>query len=443
MKTITIILLSILSFSTFAGDKVLNGGNAIVCRDSAKQITSVKVLDLYEVELAGGVVHFDPTKATWKEKLEAKFTEWSSVAPKRMKQYSDWLATFEQDAGFYTGINIPAIPDHGSVAIPKGCDLEPVGFQRPDSEMFPGVKRYVVNKDFWDRMDETHRAGLVLHELIYRESIPMKHVTSFPTRYFNGFLVSSFPDPEQYLRVAAKMPLSYIEYHGLVLAGASCIENEPCQPKVETYSSGNLKKFMVISHTASRVAFANVVFEEFSIRNVEFNFTPDGLVSFFSSSGSGYGSFYAKYFSIQIPSPTGRRDYKFTYTCDARLKPKIDCFDGFVLYPPTYPDGRIFLSYGKPWETLLFESPEARIKYGFPQYEKIVISDKVNFKLSDTSGFQGNLTAGVDNWVSLPGIGIIQEVTKITYPHYSSDEWTGIESTSGKWLKVSGVWIKQ
>jgi hypothetical protein len=68
-------------------------------------------------------------------------------------------------------------------------------------------------------MDEEQKAGLILHELIYREAISVSHPTSAPTRYFNIFLATSVPNSDNYASVVAKMPLEWVEYGGGLVLG--------------------------------------------------------------------------------------------------------------------------------------------------------------------------------------------------------------------------------
>lgn len=63
-------------------------------------------------------------------------------------------------------------------------------------------------------MNEEQKAGLVLHELIYREAIKAVHSTSHPTRYLNGYLSSALPKRETYAHIVSQMPLEWVEYGG-------------------------------------------------------------------------------------------------------------------------------------------------------------------------------------------------------------------------------------
>lgn len=240
MRTLIMIWLSIISifsFRSFAGDKVLNGGNVIVCQNQTGQIKSVELLDFFEVRLNGGRLRFGVTEKSWQGHLSTLLDSWSAVAPIRAKQYKEWLNSFEQDAAIFSGISIPPIPDTGSIVVPIGCHIEPVGFQRNEDELFPGVKRYVINKDLWDQMDEIQKAGLVLHELVYREAIPLGHPSTFPTRFLVGVLASNQPENKIYFRTVSQMPLRYAEYYGIKVDTAK----QDCEAGNDRVSTGGCK----------------------------------------------------------------------------------------------------------------------------------------------------------------------------------------------------------
>jgi len=226
MRAIYITMLLALTITrAFAGGEVGNGGNVIVCNDISGNVKSVEVLDYYELRLNGGVLSLNPNLVTYQEKLSELFDQWIEFAPKRMAQYKKWLQEFQTEAGIYSGIEIPHIPDTGSIAIPQGCKPISIAFQRADDDIFPGTKRYVINKDLWDYMNETQKAGLVLHELIYREAIKAGHPTSQPTRYFNGYLSSATPNGEEYAFIVSKLPLLWVEYGGGIILEIGKLDN--------------------------------------------------------------------------------------------------------------------------------------------------------------------------------------------------------------------------
>jgi hypothetical protein len=207
-----------------SGTHIGNGGNGVVCKNSSGQPTSVELLDYYELRLNGGTLSLDPSRGSYQNILNELFDRWMPHAPVRMAEYKKWLREFASETGIYSGVEIPAIPDTGTIMIPSGCELKPIAFQRPDSEVLPGVKRYSINKDLWDLMPEVQKAGLVLHELIYREGILALHKTSFLTRYFNSYLASAKPNSFEYAGVISQMPLLWTEYGGAIVVKLGSLE---------------------------------------------------------------------------------------------------------------------------------------------------------------------------------------------------------------------------
>ena len=215
---LALLSLSAVTLNSYAGDKILNGGNVIVCKDAAGATTSVELLDYYELKLKNQNLQLNNSLTDYKEVLLERFKDWEQIAPKRIEQYTQWLQLFEEEAGIYPNVVIPDILDTGSIVIPRGCELTPAAFQRRDEDIFPGEKRYVINKDLWDLMSPVQKAGLVLHELIYREAIKSRHETSLPTRIFNGYLASEkVPTTEIYFELVRKMPLKWAEFGGGIL----------------------------------------------------------------------------------------------------------------------------------------------------------------------------------------------------------------------------------
>lgn len=242
MKSILLIVIMTMaaSASAFAasGTTVGNGGNSIVCKNTSGNITSVEILDFFEARTNGLELKLNDRLPNYKSILIENFNRWQSIAPKRIEQYKKWLSEFESETIFVSGANIPSIPDTGSVILPTGCDLKPIAFQRPNSEIYPGVKRYTISKDLWDLMDEVQRAGLVMHELIYREGILAKHITSFPTRYFNGYLATAEPNAETYAFIVLRLPLLWTEVSGMI------IEKYNSNGTSKIYENGNMDAFI-------------------------------------------------------------------------------------------------------------------------------------------------------------------------------------------------------
>ncbi len=206
MKQVLIILVGILLviFSAQAGTATGNGGHAVVCRNAANKITRVELLDFYEARILRGINHnLDSISGNWLIKGQAVLQRLETTDPDRAALYQNQLTTFENDTVFMTDADLPPVSDSNhTVGIPRDCKLEQIAVQR--APHFPEDKRFTVNKDLWDVMDDNQKCGLALHEVIYRELL--EQGDSVKARYYNSYITSS-----------KLMELSGVEYLDLVL----------------------------------------------------------------------------------------------------------------------------------------------------------------------------------------------------------------------------------
>lgn len=203
------------SFSLAGGVTIGNGGTGVICYNGgAPNGIKVQMLEYYELELSGRSLKLNHNLDNYKDIIIENLNRWESVAPKRVALYKQWLNDFENESLFVSNNYFTPVNDTGTIAIPFGCELATLAFQRPQEDLFPGVKRYTINSDYWNIMIPTQKAGLVMHELIYREGIVVQHKTSFPTRYFNSYLASAEPNSDEYVFIASQLPLMWGEFGG-------------------------------------------------------------------------------------------------------------------------------------------------------------------------------------------------------------------------------------
>jgi hypothetical protein len=186
---LAILALSCFSPNSYAGREVGNGGNVVVCRDQARNIRSVELLDYYEartirgftIDLGGGL--------TVDEKLADIFARLTRLSPVKAKRLNTTLENFSANAVFIPGITLVATPDSNHIIVPDGCVIEQVVIQK--DPVFPEDHLFTVNKDLWDHLDPTTEAGLILHETFYHEALLNPKVTdSIAVRYFNAYMSS-------------------------------------------------------------------------------------------------------------------------------------------------------------------------------------------------------------------------------------------------------------
>lgn len=181
----------LLAFSsvTVAGPRVGNGGDVLLCQ-GVKDQPSIQLLDHYEaVKFRSVVVHLGSKDIPYYNKVQTVLQNLARLNPSRAALYHQWLSDFQLDA-FFTTENIMPIADVGPATLPKGCKVAQIAVhQDPD---LPGDHRYTVYKPYWDRLDNDGKAGLILHEIIYREMIAQRpaHENSKYVRYMNAILSS-------------------------------------------------------------------------------------------------------------------------------------------------------------------------------------------------------------------------------------------------------------
>jgi hypothetical protein len=173
------------------GDVGGNGGDLVVC-DLAGGQTSYELLDYFEVGQQKPATPVDLGQADWDaaRKVEHAIGRFRSLDPVRAARYEaeakhfltlvDWIDK---------GPGLEHIPDLGEVAIPSHCKVKQVAIRR--KTFHPSIKPYLIDERLWVKLDEDHKAGLILHELIWGEMWDLGQTNSRNARKFNGLLSSS------------------------------------------------------------------------------------------------------------------------------------------------------------------------------------------------------------------------------------------------------------
>jgi hypothetical protein len=173
----------------FAGNSVGNGGNVVVCKDAAARVTSIELLDYYEGKVLRGITPETGAPALdYHQKIDYVLDRFAEVAPHRAARYRDQARSFESEALFLAGAQLVPVPDSQHSFVPDGCEVDQAAIQKTPE--FPEDKRYTVNQDLWSQLPAEGKAGLVLHEVIYREAIEHNQDDSVKARYFNSYVAA-------------------------------------------------------------------------------------------------------------------------------------------------------------------------------------------------------------------------------------------------------------
>lgn len=186
----SIVLTGILfyAFSAFAGDKG-NGGYSIVCRDTAGQIISAELLDIYEGKVLFRKNYADTNSgpADIVSSVVSKLNNYSVFQAKLKKE----ISLIEKNKIFIPlGNELEPTEDAFPPIRKKGCEFEQVA-------NYTNLGELIIAEEIHNHLDNVNKAALIIHEAIY--SIRRKAVgdtNSQVTRRFVAQLLATNSDPE-------------------------------------------------------------------------------------------------------------------------------------------------------------------------------------------------------------------------------------------------------
>lgn len=169
-----------------AQNRVGNGGNVVACVEGKDaRLRSARLLDFYESD------HTFPARdgkadyaAIISERLEALKKKDQALAA----QYTERWESMRKELSFREGIALTEVDDSEHVFKPadKNCAVKQIALRK--NNVAPGEPRFIVNKDYWEKLAPVDRAGLVLHEIIYEHFFKLGEKNSVKARAFNARL---------------------------------------------------------------------------------------------------------------------------------------------------------------------------------------------------------------------------------------------------------------
>lgn len=256
----TIFVLTFFSISAFAGGSVVgNGGGAVVCRDAQGKIKSAQVLDYYEGEKLRGIkASLGSPKLSYQKKVELALNRLQSMSPTRARAYKEQFKNFSYESALVKNVQFTEIEDAAFLFFPKGCQVEQVAIQK--IPIFPEDKRFYIQEEIWNAMNNDHKAGLVLHEIIYREALKYGHVNSTRARYFNSWISSAtFQDLTflKFVQILNFSDLPQIDIDGFQFEFASCLGSNDSR----NFLLERIIPCSANSNTSEDIFFSHLVFD--------------------------------------------------------------------------------------------------------------------------------------------------------------------------------------
>ncbi|MGE3975815.1 MAG: hypothetical protein AB7F59_14925 [Bdellovibrionales bacterium] len=181
------------SLPTFAGNERGNGGDAYVC-ELANGRKIVEVWDYFEGVQTRGLVPELGNSGSYIERAKFALARLRTIDLSAYNQYIQWVNQFTNDMQLADRSIIKEIDDSTELIIPTGNCTKAYKTQFAVQLKNPKdfEKRYVIDEALWSLADETQKAGLLLHEIFYREAINSSPVpkNSDGVRYFNTVVSS-------------------------------------------------------------------------------------------------------------------------------------------------------------------------------------------------------------------------------------------------------------
>jgi hypothetical protein len=177
-KKIFFVLILIISSPLKANNKVGNGGDAVVCSGGKSSL-----LDFYEANIN------TPENTLAPKEIAAKvIAEFKTKAPTLAAQYEKRLNEIEAEIEFLETSKLVDVKDSEHLFVPtdKNCKLKQLALRK--ILVSSGEKRFLVDSKIWRELDNTHKAGLLMHEIIYEHFSKLGEENSVKARKFNAFL---------------------------------------------------------------------------------------------------------------------------------------------------------------------------------------------------------------------------------------------------------------
>jgi hypothetical protein len=165
MKVLFLILL--VSFNVSAeifkveGTSDGGGGRGVVCKNTNGSISSVELLDFFEGRNLEGYTIPD-RNGDFNSIIQKEFVNKTDYRGNLKYLNKEWLPKVKNGLKILPpGFRLEKVEDSGEIFnLPNNCRIEQLA-------NFQGISRIFIVGDFWNKMSETSRAGLIVHEFLW------------------------------------------------------------------------------------------------------------------------------------------------------------------------------------------------------------------------------------------------------------------------------------
>lgn len=218
-----------LSANARGGEMVGNGGDAVVCK-TPKGITT-ELLDFVEARmlLPGYRVDLGAATLSVDAKVELALNRLKRLSPRRAQIYQTMAKQILTDLVLVDG-SLSEVDDsrHLQFVLPKGCALAQAALQT-EGPIYEKQRWVFIERKIWNALSNDHKAGLILHEVIYKEALFRGHTSSRDARLITALVSGSEiaeMKTETFVSVLLQARFDEIEIQGAVLSVWSCSKFE-------------------------------------------------------------------------------------------------------------------------------------------------------------------------------------------------------------------------
>jgi hypothetical protein len=248
MKFILTLMTLFLVSLTYAGVRVGNGGDAIVCYNDSRLKTriSIEMFDYWEQSQINnyGSLALGRDTLTVKEKISLAIRRIERFDPRLSNEISTIAFSIAHNINDFlvTQSEIPEITDANPKAIPdnKNCLLTQFAIQWQNTD--DGIRRFYISKDLYnDSLTSTDtQAGLILHEAFYRYAITNGAINSDGVRFFNYVSATAFYETAQLDDYVDTLKKSVMNFRGCYRLGEPFAQDLYIDTKERNCFQGNL-----------------------------------------------------------------------------------------------------------------------------------------------------------------------------------------------------------
>jgi len=187
MKQMKVVLVLALLYATpsWASKIIGNGGDVLVCPERTPR---VMLLDFVESRVLrkNSIVLWNPPGRSYLQKLEALNANIARRFPVLAAVIAKEVAFFEEKNVKERDIELEDINDSYHKLRLPGCHVEQIANQ--SIPLFDDDPWFLINMSLWEQLDEVDKAGLVLHEVLYRMGLRHGLEHSIGIRYLVSLL---------------------------------------------------------------------------------------------------------------------------------------------------------------------------------------------------------------------------------------------------------------